>query len=141
MVSPNRRYEPQLVGRRFVENQRAVSAQTGCLIMDHIDGRRFDSEVSAIPGKAAQPGKAFTVIAEANLVVRIVVAAVAEDHFALTIAFESGTRHYVEDTVGAVAVLSTVSATLHFEVVDILGIKLRSHVRRDIGVRHGHTVE
>ena len=76
-----------------------------------------------------------------DLVVGLVVAAVAEDQLAFAVAFETGARDGVEDAVGAVAVFGVVAAALHFHVVEVLGIDLRAHIAGDVGVGHRHAVD
>ena len=80
-------------------------------------------------------------IAEADLIVGVVEAAVVGNEFGLAVALESRARHDVEDSIGAVAVFGIVAAALNFEVIDVFGIELRADVRSDVGVGHGHAIE
>src|SRR5713226_6695117 len=94
--------------------------------------RRFQSEISAIAGETGVVGKSFRMIAEADLVVGVVVAAVAADEFRLPVALEPRASHDIKDTVGAVAVFGVVATTLNLEIVDVLGIELRADIGRDV---------
>src|SRR5262249_58446314 len=57
------------------------------------------------------------------------------------IALKTGAGDYVEDTVGAIAVFGRITAALHFNTVDVLGIELRTDVRGDAGVRNRNSIE
>src|SRR6516164_1064061 len=89
MVSAHRRDQAQLIGSGPVEDQRAVSAESRAQVVNDMPGRRLEPEIRAVARQASQPGEAFAVIAEADLVVGVVVAAVAEQHLSLAIALET----------------------------------------------------
>ena len=76
-----------------------------------------------------------------NCIVGLVEIAGAEDEFRFAVALESGARHDVEDAVGAVAEFRSVAAAADFEIVDVLGIELRSEVGGDVGVGNGNAVD
>ena len=80
-------------------------------------------------------------IPEADLVICVVVAAVTGNKFCLAVAFEAGARYDVEHTVSAVAIFRRISAALHFQVVDVFRIELRSDIRRDVRIRNRDPVE
>src|SRR3984893_7329272 len=84
--------------------------------------------------------KAGSVRAEIELVVSLVEVAEAGNDFGFPITFESGTRKNVEDTLGAVAFGSIVAPALHFEIVHVLRIKLRTNVGSDVRVRNRDTI-
>ena len=109
--------------------------------MKNLRYRSLQAQVCAIARQASIIRKPFRMVAETDLVIRVVVAAIAGHQLALPIALEPGARDDVEDTVGTVSVFGRVAATLYFQVVDVLGIELRADVRCDIGVRHRNTIE
>ncbi len=76
-----------------------------------------------------------------DLVVGLVEIAGGNDEIAFTIALESGAGHDVEDAVSAVAVVGVVAAALDFEIVNVLGIDLRSEIVGDVGVGDGNAVD
>src|SRR5437762_12599941 len=108
--------------------------------MQDIGAGGFQSKVGAVTGNTAIVCEAISVIAETELVIGLVKAAIAGDQLGLTIAFESGAGYDIEDTVRAIAILGGVAATLDFEVVDVLGIELRTDVRGNVSVGYGHAV-
>src|SRR5258708_30389545 len=61
--------------------------------------------------------------------------------FALRVPFKAVARNYIEDSVGTVADVGAVAATLHFEVVDVFGVDLRAEITRDVGVWDLHAVD
>src|SRR5262249_22634541 len=125
--------QAQLVVGSFVEDDGAKTAEPGSLIVKNLSAGSFQAEVSAVSGKATVISEALSMVAEADLVIRVVKAAVAGDEFSLPVALEPGSGDYVEDTIRAVAVISRVATTLDFEIIDVFGIKLRAHIRSDIG--------
>ena len=141
VVAARRSHQAKLIVRRLIKGQGSETAETCGQIVQDFGAGGFQSEIGAVAGNAAVVGEALGVVAEAELVFGSVEAAVAGDQFGLTIALESGAGDNVEDAVGAVAVFRGVAAALHFEVVDVLGIELRSDVRGNIGVGHGNAVD
>ena len=57
------------------------------------------------------------------------------------IALEAGARDHVEDAISAVAELGAVASAIDFEIVDVLGIKLRAEIGGDVGIGNGHAVD
>ena len=53
---------------------------------------------------------------------------------------KSATRHDVEHRVSAVAVLGGVTAALNFQIIDVLGIELRSNGIGDVGIGNGNAI-
>src|SRR5262245_54930298 len=141
VITANRRNQAQLVVRSLIEDERSKPAESGRLVINHPTARGLQPQVGSITRETSIVSKPLSVIAEADLVIGIVEAAIARDQFSLPVALEPGTRHHVEDAVGAIAVFRVVSATLHFQVVDILRIELRPNIRGDIGIRHWHTIK
>ena len=101
----------------------------------------FQAEIGAVPVQAAVIGKPLRVPAAIDLVVRLIVASQADDEFAFLVAFKSGARNGVENPIGPVAIFRVVTAPLHLDVIEILGIDLRAHVVGDIGVGHRDAVD
>src|SRR5215831_1826046 len=79
-------------------------------------------------------------IPKADLVVGGVVAAIAGHQLSLARALEAGARRHVENAVGSVAILGRIAASLHLDVIDILGTELRADVAGDVGVGYGNAV-
>src|SRR5260370_22441795 len=74
--------------------------------------------------------------AEAELVIRLTEVAGAENELGLVVALESGARNDVEYAISPVAEFRAVAAAVDLQVVDIFRIKLRSYIRRNVGVGH-----
>src|ERR1041385_6151458 len=61
--------------------------------------------------------------------------------FARAAALEAGTRNNVEYAVGPVTIGRRVSASLGFQIVDVLGVDLRADIAGDVGVGDGNAVD
>src|ERR1051325_1985574 len=109
--------------------------------MNNVCAGSFQSKIGTIAGEASVISKTFGVITKVAVVVGVVVAAVSENYFALAVPFKTGTGDYVEHSVGAIAVICGVSAALHFEIVNVLRIELRSNVRGNAGIWHWHSID
>ena len=96
--------------------------------------------IAPISVQAAVISESLGVPAAIDLVVRLIEASKAHDEIAFLVALEAGSRHDVEDSVGAVAVVGIITAPLHFDVVDVLRIDLRPDVAGDIGIGNGDAV-
>src|SRR4029077_2739033 len=81
------------------------------------------------------------VVSHAELVIGLAEIAAAGDELALAVALEAGARHDVEHPVGAITLVGTVAAALGLQVVDVLGIDLRTEVARDVGIGYLHPVD
>src|SRR5260221_1592345 len=103
--------------------------------------RRHESDVTAIGADACVVGKSFGVTADTNLAVSLLKVAVSGEQFDFAVAFESGTRNYIEHAIGTIAVVGGVSTTLNFDHVHIFWIELRTDIRGDVGVGHGNAVD
>src|SRR5712691_842554 len=79
--------------------------------------------------------------AEVELVIGLVEISEAGHNFGFIIPFESGARGDVENTVGAVAEIRRIAATLSFQRVNIFWIDLRAEVAGDVGVGDRNTVD
>src|SRR5215470_2476955 len=79
-------------------------------------------------------------VADADLAIGGVVAAVGGEQFDFTVALKTGTRNHIERAIDAVAVISGISAAPDLHNVHILGIKLRADIRGNIGVGNGNPV-
>ena len=86
-------------------------------------------------------GEALGMAAKAECVIRLVEIAGAEDEFAFIVALEPGAGNDVEDSVSPVAELRAIAAAIHFDIFQILGIKLRADILRDGGVDDGNAIE
>src|SRR6266852_3501180 len=103
VVLAQRAHDPQLVRSIGIENQRSKPAKAAPEIVDHFGCRRLQAEIGAVAVEAGVVGKAPSVIAEAQLIVGLVEAAVAGHQLGLAVPLKTGTRHHVEHAVGAVA--------------------------------------
>ncbi len=79
--------------------------------------------------------------AKVELVIGLVEISEARDDFGFLIPFESGARGDVENSVGAVAEIRGIAATLRFQRVNVFRIDLRAEVAGDVGVGDGNTVD
>src|SRR6266536_665401 len=141
MIAARGGNQAKLVVSILIKNERSEAADPGSLVVDDFLHRSFKAEVGAVAGKASVICEAFGVIANADLVVSGVEAAVAGYDLGLTVTFEARSRDYVEDAVSAITVLGGGTAALDFQSVNDFGIELRTNVRGDAGVGHGHAVE
>ena len=80
-------------------------------------------------------------IAETDLAVGGMTAAVCCDKFGFTITFKTGFGNHIECAVCAIAVFGGLAATLNFDHVNVLRIELRTDVRGNIGVWNGDSVD
>jgi len=134
-------YQTKLVGGGLIRDERGKSSQTSRLVIQDASAGSFQSKIGAVSRQAPVVGEAFAVVAEAELVVGAVKTAVAGDQFGLAVALEAGTSNYVEDPEGAVAIFGGVAGALDLEIIDVLGIELRTDVGSDICVGNGNAVE
>jgi hypothetical protein len=81
------------------------------------------------------------VTAEVQLIVCLKPITEASDEFRLIVAFESASRHDVEDSVRSVSFVRLVASSLHLKVIDVLGIYLWTQVAGDICIRDGNAVD
>src|SRR4029077_1317403 len=99
---------------------------------------RLDPKIAAVRVHTGVVREALAVAAEAELVVSLIETSGAEHQFGFTVAFKSRARHNVEYSVSAVTQLCPVTSSADFQIIDVLGIELRSDIRRDIRVRNRH---
>src|SRR5262249_3192194 len=85
-------------------------------------------------------GGAVAVVAKADLIVGRVEISVAGHQLALARALEAGARSHVDDAVSAVAVFRGETSPLYLDVIDVLGIELRSHVAGNVSVGNRNAV-
>src|SRR5262249_7012675 len=102
---------------------------------------RHESDVGASAADAGVPGEALGVIAEAELTVGGMVAAVGGNEVGFPVAFETGAGNYVEGSVSPVAIFGGLPATLNFDSVNILGVELRANICRDVGVGNWNAIQ
>ena len=76
-----------------------------------------------------------------DLVIGLIEISCTDHKIAFLIAFKTGARRDVEDSIGAVAIVGVVAASLNFEVINILGVNLRSQIGGDVGVGDGDAVD
>src|SRR6267143_3491195 len=100
----------------------------------------FAAETGAIAVGAGVIGKTIGVSAKIELIIRLVEITEARDQLCFIIAFEAGAWRNVEYTVSTVAEIRGVTASLHFDRINVLGINLRTEIAGDVGVRNGHAV-
>jgi len=103
--------------------------------------RGLKSVIASIPVQAGIVSKSLGVPSATDLVVSLIEISGADHEIAFPVAFKTGAGRDVEDSVGAVAIVGVVAASLNFEVVDILGIDLRAHIVGNVGVGDGDTVD
>src|ERR1700722_14052312 len=101
----------------------------------------LQSIVAAIAIQAGVPGKFFRMVPQAELVVGLVEVSHRQNQLALAIALETATWHYIKNAIRAVSLAGSVAPSIHLEIIDILGIDLRSDVARDIGIGDIHPVD
>src|SRR6476661_6526071 len=140
VVAASGRNEAKLVLRSLIECEGSEGAEPGAEIVQYLGASRLQPQVRAIAGNAGVVSEAVGVVADAELIFGAIEAAIAGHQLGLAIALETGAGHHVKDAVGAVAVFRGVAATLHFEVVNVLGIELRPDVGSNIRVGHWNAV-
>ena len=133
--------QTQLVFWVQIENQRGKAAQTVGLVVEHQNGRRLQAVITATKIYAAVISEAFRVAAEAQLIVRLVKISICQQQLTLAFSLETAARDYIQDRVSAIAEFRRITATLNFEIVDVLRIKLRADRVRDVRVRHRHAID
>src|SRR5882762_117992 len=133
IVRTGRPDEAKLICRRRVENQRSEAANAVIIVVPLLRLRRHQAHIGAISADAGVVREAIRMIADADLAVRGMEAAVSGGEFDFTVAFESRARNHVEDTVGPVAVFCGITAALDFHHVDVFGIELWADVGSDVG--------
>src|ERR1700722_17363351 len=141
VVLTQRCNEAQLIRGIDVKNQRSEAAVAiGCVVYD-LRHRSLNSQIAAIAVDAGVIGEPFGVAAEAEGIVGLIEISGAQYNLCFIVPLESGARHDVEDSIGAISKIRAVAAAAHLEIVDVLGIKLRSKVRRDVGVGNRHAID
>ena len=73
-------------------------------------------------------------VADTDLAVGLMKVSIRCEEFDFAITFKPGARNHVEDTVRAVAIVGSISATLDLHDIHVFGVELRSNVGSDIGV-------
>src|SRR6267143_4421812 len=114
IVRTGRSDKAKLICRRRIENQRSEAANTVIIVVPLLRFRRHQAHIGAISADAGVVREAIRMIADADLAVRGMEAAVSGGEFDFTVAFESRARNHVEDTVGPVAVFCGITAALDF---------------------------
>src|ERR1700730_17571610 len=140
IISTKRSHQSKLIGGIHVVHERTKPAVPILVVMNDLAHGCLEAEIASISIQACVIGKTLSVATEVNLVVCLIEVAEARDEFASIFPLESGAWDNVKYPIGAVAVLSFVAAALHFEVVDVLGVKLRADVAGDIGVGYRHAI-
>src|SRR4030095_10055174 len=83
VISSQRSNQPQLIRWCLVENERGETTDSRSLVVKILRVGSFEPEVRAVAGNAPIPRETIGVIAEADLVVCVVVAAITRDQFSL----------------------------------------------------------
>ncbi len=109
--------------------------------MNDFGNRGFQAEIGAIGVDAGIVRKTLRMAAEADLIVRLIEIPGADDEFGLIIALESGSRRDIKNAVGAITIIGGVTAALGFDVIDVLGIDLRTDIASDVRVGDGNAVD
>src|SRR5258705_132419 len=105
MIRTNAHDEAALVARWGLVHQRAESADRGRTIVECVGYRRLEAQTRAIDCRAGVVSSPIVVIAQAETSIGFMKIAETDQQFGLAIALEAGSRHYVEDAIGAVAIL------------------------------------
>ncbi len=141
VVLPRREYEADLVIGRRVVDECAEAAVAVLGIMQDLRDWRLDAQLAAIAVHARVVREVIRMAGDTRVVVGLTEVATADDELGLMVAFEAGPRHDVEYPIGTIALIGFITAALHFEIVDVLGIELRPQVAGDVGVRNLHSVD
>src|ERR1700682_5978549 len=141
MIAAKGSHQAKLIGWGLIKDERRKSSQASSLVIQDLGARSFQSKIGAVTREAAVVGETFAMVSEAELVIGAVKTAVVRHQFGLTVAFEAGTSHYVEDPEGAVAIFGRVASALDLQVINVFGIELGANVGGDIGVGNRHAVE
>src|SRR5262249_10048553 len=134
-------YQSKLIVWRGVKDQRTKAADAVSQVVEDDLFRRFQATVGAVGIDARVVSEALGMAPEGDLTVGLIESAIGGGNFGVVTEVKARTRDNVENAVGAVTVVGGVAAALDFEIVDILRIKLRTHIARDAGVGHGHAVD
>src|SRR5438874_2674171 len=78
---------------------------------------------------------------EAELIVGLIEIANGKSEFGYVVTFEAGARRYVKDPVSAITIVGGITAALHFERVNVLGVNLRAQVTGDVVIGNRHAVD
>src|SRR2546428_8228527 len=108
--------------------------------MNDLCHRRFEAQIAPVSVHAGVIRETLSVAAEVDLIVGLVEISETGDELGLVVTFKASPGDNIENSVSAVAVLGFVAATLHFKIVDVLGIKLWPNVRGNVGVGYGNTI-
>src|SRR5208337_1645580 len=76
----------------------------------------------------------------AELVVRLIEIPKAEDEITFLVTFKASARRDIEHSVRAVPIGGIVAPLENFQIIDVLGINLRSQIAGDVGVGDGDAV-
>ena len=109
--------------------------------MEDLRNGRLDAQAAAVAGDARIIGKLLRMAPDAQIVIRLPVAAAAGDNFGLVVAFEAGTRHDIENAVRAIAVFGAVATGGRLQVVHIFRVKLWPDIRSNVGVGQRHAID
>src|SRR5438093_9690062 len=109
--------------------------------MEHGRGGSLKAEVGPVSVQAGIVGEALCVAAKIELIVRGVEAAIVQQQFSFIVALEASASHHIEHAVGTIAVFGGVSTALHFDLIDVLGIELRTNIAGNIRIWHGDAIQ
>ena len=129
--------DAKLIAGIGVENQGRKSSVAVLRIVKNLADRGLKSVVAAIPIEARVVGKSLGVPAEVDLIVRLKPVAETGDEFRFIIPLEAGAGDDIKDSVSPVSVISFVAASLHLQIINVLGINCRAQIARDIRVGNG----
>src|SRR5580704_12877929 len=140
IVLPEGADDAKLITGIRVEDERTESAVAIGGIVDRLRDGGLQPVVAAIAVQTGVVGGARAVCSAADLIVGLIEAAGGENKIAFAIALETGAGDHVENSVGAIAEVGVVAAALDFEIVDVLGVDLRSEIVGDVGVGDGDAI-
>src|SRR6266853_6166935 len=101
---------------------------------------RLESQVASISTEAAIVGEALRVPSAADLVVGLIEISEACDEVALLVSLESRSRNDIEDTVGPIPIVRIITTSLHFHIIDVLGIELWPHIAGNVCIRNRYPI-
>src|SRR5258708_10821985 len=129
--------EANLVFGSCVENKRRKNAQAVVVIVKFSRFGGHEPDIGTCSAHAAIPGKTFGVVAETELAVSGMTAAVCCDKLGFTVTFKTGFGNDIECAVCAIAVFGGLAAALNFDHVEVLRIELRADVGGIVVVGNG----
>src|SRR5690242_6342751 len=94
------------------EDQRGEAPNAVALIVQDLSNRSLQTVIAAIASDACVIGKALGVIAETQLIIRLVEVSVRNKQLSLAVAFKPTTRNGIKHSIGPVTIFGRVTSTL-----------------------------